>query len=171
MDEAAVEDLFSWWQSGSQCWGAAPTLATLCVQLGRVSDPETARFLAHQALDLTPGSGDALSLLELLTPPAQRYELCARYEAFLNDAPTHAEAARVREQLIQLLFDYGQHDTALRYVDDALSNLNPFSGDTDAFDDACSLLQSDQDWTDLVEDLDELSLETGLDFKFADAAE
>ncbi|HVZ33997.1 MAG TPA: hypothetical protein VG963_16335 [Polyangiaceae bacterium] len=171
MDEAAVEDLFSWWQSGSQCWGAAPTLASLCVQLGRVSDPETARFLAHQALDLTPGSFEALSLLELLTPPAQRYELCARYEAFLEDAPTHGEAPRVREQLIQLLFDYGQHDTALRYVDDALSHLNPFAADADGFEESCGLLPSDQDWTDLIEDLDELSLETGLDFNLADAAE
>jgi hypothetical protein len=94
-----------------------------------------------------------------------------RYESFLVHAPSHAEASRVREQLIQLLFEHGQHDAALRYVDDALSTLNPFSTSSDEFTDACTLMQSDHEWFDLIEDLDELSLETGLEFDLADAAE
>lgn len=123
MNGAVMEPLSSWWHTVASRQGPKASLARVCLELALSSDRQTAVFLASTALDLTPGSGEALALLERTLPPDQRRALWPRYEAFLaSDAPP-ADVPRVRERLIALLFELGHAYSALAQVDAALDEL------------------------------------------------
>jgi len=59
------------------------------------------RELCRTALDLCPSHADALSLLEELTDETWADELCARYQNFLEDAPSHEASPRFRVAMIE----------------------------------------------------------------------
>jgi hypothetical protein len=117
MDTARFFPLMSWWENATEESGPKPAFASLCVQLARKSDRETAKFLARQALDFAPGSYEALEVLERLTFPGDdRKELLPRYEAFLQNVPFHQKSPQVREKLIDALTETGQYDAAMQHV-------------------------------------------------------
>ena len=160
MDTAAFGGLVDWWHTVSEHRGAGPALSTLYVQLGRGSSVETAKFLVTQALDLTPGSFDALELYERLIPPPNARDLCARYEAFLVASPFHKQSPRVREKLIDLLVEHRQYDAALAHV----RVLTRMSKDAqnhaqDEIARACSVPLPGCEPVDSAEELDEFDLD------------
>ena len=164
METAALGGLVDWWRTASDRRGAGPALSTLYVQLGRGSNVETAKFLVTQALDLTPGSFEALELYERLIPPPDARDLCARYEAFLVASPFHKQSPRVREKLIDLLVEHKQYDAALAHV----RVLTRMSKDAqnharDEIMAACSVPLPGCEPVDSAEELDEFDLEA-IDF-------
>lgn len=116
MDTAGLTGLGDWWQATLRERGAPRALAALYVQLAQRSPAETARFLASEALALWAGTYEALEVLEQLTPPGEREQLRARYEAFLAANPFHRESPRVRTKLIDSLVESGQYDLALNVL-------------------------------------------------------
>jgi len=129
---AVMEPLSSWWQADAARQGPGAALTRVCMELALRSDRETAAFLASAALDLTPGSGEALSMLERTLPRAKRGLLWPRYEAFLKSDAPPADEPRVRERLIALLFELGHAYSALTQVDQTLDAL--MADDLDAGD-------------------------------------
>ena len=118
-----MEPLTSWWQAVVARQGPNAALARVCIELALRSERDEAAFLAGAALDLTPGSSEALGLLEQSLRAADRRALWPRYEAFLrSDAPA-ADLPHVRERLIGLLFELGHAYSALTQVDQALDAL------------------------------------------------
>ena len=127
-----MDPLSSWWQAVAARQGPGAALARVCLELAVRSDRETAAFLASAALDLTPGSAEALSMLERTLPTALRRQLWPRYEAFLKSDAAPGDAPRVRERLIALLFELGHAYSALTQVDQTLDAL--MADDLDAGD-------------------------------------
>jgi hypothetical protein len=123
VDGAAIEPLSSWWQALVARQGPGPALARMCIELALRSDRVTAAYLATTALDLTPGSGEALALLERTIAAPNRRLLWPRYEAFLASEAPVADVPRVREHLIALLFELGHAYSALAQVDETLDAL------------------------------------------------
>ncbi len=165
MNEGADGSLFSWWQSASE-YGAAAALSSLCLELGRHSKPETATFLVRQALDLDPESIEALQLFEQLTPHAQRFELCTRYEAFLARVPEHPLSNLILERVMDLLFEQRRYDAALRLVDQALSQLAALGTPSEV---APESAPSEREWSDFLEEFKDVPLD--IEESYAAAAE
>lgn len=118
-----MASLHSWWLANATSQGPAPALVRVCLELALASDRATAAFLAGTALDLVPGSGEALALLERVIDPADRRLLWSRYEAFIaSDAPP-ADVPGVRARLVSLLFELGHGYSALLAVDASLDAL------------------------------------------------
>lgn len=156
MNEGAGGSLLSWWQSASE-HGAATALSSLCLELGRHSKPETATFLVRQALDLDPESFDALQLFEQLTPHAQRFELCTRYEAFVARVPEHPLSNRILERVMDLLLEQRRYDAALRLVGQALSQL---AVQRESSEVALASAPSEREWSDFLEAFKDVPLDT-----------
>ncbi len=64
-------------------------MAELAFRIAKGATDGPARELCRTALDLSPVHVAALSLFEELTDPSWTDELCARYQIFLEDAPSH----------------------------------------------------------------------------------
>lgn len=146
------------WRSVSRGRTPASALPALYVELGRRASPDMARALSRQALDLAPGSFDALCLFERYALPTDREELCARYESFLAHSPFHGQSPRIRENLIDLLVELGHYDAALVHVR-VLTRLSTLKPGSDAIARACSVPPPGVELPGSVEELDEFDLE------------
>jgi uncharacterized protein HemY len=175
MEAVGFGGLVDWWRTVSDHRGAGPALSTLYVQLGRGSSVETAKFLVTQALDLTPGSFEALELFERLIPPPQASDLQQRYEAFLKAAPFHKQSPRVREKLIDLLVEHRQYDAALAHVRVLTRMTVVENHPSEEIARACSVPLPGYEPVDSCVELDEFDLDPieflDLDIEIADAAE
>jgi hypothetical protein len=116
---------------------------------------ETVRFMARRVLDQMPSSLEALEVLEMLTPRAQRLTLRERYEHFLMSAPCHRESTRVRELLIDLLLEHRHYDEALAHIA-ALSRTRVPTLPREEVARACRVPPEGQEPPDPVDEYDEL---------------
>jgi hypothetical protein len=90
-------------------------MAELYFRIAVRSTDVKARELSRAALNLCPGHAGALAMFEVLADEAWTDELCARYQAFLEDAPFHEVAPRVRAAMIDRLVEAGHYEAARRH--------------------------------------------------------
>ncbi len=91
-------------------------MAELSFRIAAGSTAADARELCHTALDLYPVHVAALSLFEELTDPSWTDELCARYEMFLEAAPSQGVAADICEAVTNKLVE-AEREAALEHED------------------------------------------------------
>jgi hypothetical protein len=169
MDKVGFSDFLLCWRPVSPERAADRTPIALRAQFGCRPEREAVKTVAHEVLERRPASLKALELLELLTPRSHRHELRERYEAFLFAAPFHREAARVREDLIDLLLERRLYGEAARHIA-ALRRARAHGLPSDEVTRVRSVVPPEHeppDPNDGYEELDELDLEPCEDWEWS----
>jgi len=91
-------------------------MAELSFRIAKGSTGAHARELCRTALDLCPVHVAALSLFEELSDASWTDELCARYQIFLEDAPSHGVSPEVCEAVTNKLVE-AEREAVLQHED------------------------------------------------------